>query len=364
MSYATYRRALTAHVQRLPLDRSLRHWPLGELLVRQKPVGVKTLINNFNRVNSGRGVRMFELTSLSARDQVKIFRELIEVFPTERLSGLIAAAGSTPLVITSPARSALNVTLPWPVATISRPLIILPGAASTLTVIEPSFVPNETTTGISAVTVLLAPDSVVHYYGDRRGSVAQLTDWRARLAPASQCHWATIGGGASYDLLSVTNTAVGAGSRGSITGLSLVTDGGRSVRRLTSEHRGPQTRGQITWRAAVGANTETTLLGWIKVAATARGTGSWLDQRALLTADSAIAHSIPNLAINTNDVAASHSASVGALEEAAIHYATTRGLTKEAAQSLLLRGWLVDAVQAVPSPLVRDLITSTLTSSL
>jgi Fe-S cluster assembly protein SufD len=66
--------------------------------------------------------------------------------------------------------------------------------------------------------------------------------------------------------------------------------------------------------------------------------------RNLLLSDEALADSKPTLQIHADDVKCSHAATIGQLQEDALFYLRSRGLSEETAQSLLIRAFVSDLV--------------------
>jgi Fe-S cluster assembly protein SufD len=64
--------------------------------------------------------------------------------------------------------------------------------------------------------------------------------------------------------------------------------------------------------------------------------------------DNAKAQSVPNLEILCDDVVCGHASSVGPLEEEHRYYLQSRGLSKERAERLLIRGFFQEAIDRLP----------------
>ena len=68
-----------------------------------------------------------------------------------------------------------------------------------------------------------------------------------------------------------------------------------------------------------------------------------MQHQALLLEDGAVVFAKPELEIYTDDVACSHGATVGALDEAELFYCVSRGISPELAQRMLALGFLKTA---------------------
>jgi len=80
--------------------------------------------------------------------------------------------------------------------------------------------------------------------------------------------------------------------------------------------------------------------GTIRVAPRARGTSAFQENRNLLLADGARAHTIPQLEIAEDDVRCSHGAAVGPLDAGQLFYLTARGIPPAEAERMLVLGFL------------------------
>ncbi|MGH3649814.1 MAG: SufD family Fe-S cluster assembly protein, partial [Acidimicrobiia bacterium] len=70
--------------------------------------------------------------------------------------------------------------------------------------------------------------------------------------------------------------------------------------------------------------------------------------RNLVLSENAKAHSVPNLEILCDDVVCGHASSVGPLEEGHLYYLQSRGLRKERAARLLIRGFFTEVIDRLP----------------
>ena len=94
--------------------------------------------------------------------------------------------------------------------------------------------------------------------------------------------------------------------------------------------------------------------GLIRVEKTSSGTGSYQECRNMLLSDKASADPIPVLEILTNDVArCGHGATAGAIEDSELFYVMSRGLPRDAAERLLVRGFFQRVIDKIPDPSVR-----------
>jgi Fe-S cluster assembly protein SufD len=94
--------------------------------------------------------------------------------------------------------------------------------------------------------------------------------------------------------------------------------------------------------------------GRIIVRPGAQKTDAQQTSRNLIIGDRAVIDTKPELEIYADDVKCSHGATVGDLDEAALFYLRTRGISEDEARRLLIEGFVRDAVERVEHPDLRD----------
>jgi Fe-S cluster assembly protein SufB/Fe-S cluster assembly protein SufD len=86
------------------------------------------------------------------------------------------------------------------------------------------------------------------------------------------------------------------------------------------------------------------------------GTDTYLTQNILILDRTAKVEAIPALEIKTNDVKASHSATVTKVSEEDLFYMTSRGIAREEARALYVSGFLKDLLGRIAHPQARRII--------
>jgi FeS assembly protein SufD len=105
-------------------------------------------------------------------------------------------------------------------------------------------------------------------------------------------------------------------------------------------HQGPHTRGRVLVKSVLKDNSKSLFKGMIKIEKEGKGTESYLAGHAILLDRGAKSDAIPGLEIKTNEVKATHSASVAQMDENQIYYLRTRGLNREGAKREIVAGFL------------------------
>ena len=93
--------------------------------------------------------------------------------------------------------------------------------------------------------------------------------------------------------------------------------------------------------------------GKVKVARDAQHTDGNQMSRALLLSRKCEADAKPELEIYADDVACSHGATVGEIEDSHLFYLTSRGISEETARQMLIAAFLEDSIEGVESDVLR-----------
>ncbi|MHA2276056.1 MAG: SufD family Fe-S cluster assembly protein, partial [Candidatus Kariarchaeaceae archaeon] len=104
------------------------------------------------------------------------------------------------------------------------------------------------------------------------------------------------------------------------------------------KHVGEDTIGQTHARAVMTDKSESILRGLITINESAINADSWLTSKGMTIGKAKIS-AIPSLAILQNDVKAAHAASVEPLNENTVFYLETRGIEKNTAREMLVKGY-------------------------
>ncbi|QAY73964.1 Fe-S cluster assembly protein SufD [Agromyces protaetiae] len=117
-------------------------------------------------------------------------------------------------------------------------------------------------------------------------------------------------------------------------------------------HDAPNTRSRVTYKGALqGEGARSVWIGDVLIGNAAVGTDSYEQNRNLVLTDGTRADSVPNLEIETGDIAgAGHASATGRFDDEQLFYLMARGITEDEARRLVVRGFLVEIVQQIGSP--------------
>jgi FeS assembly protein SufD len=105
-------------------------------------------------------------------------------------------------------------------------------------------------------------------------------------------------------------------------------------------HYGHNSRGRVLVKSVMKDMSKSLFKGMIKIGKEAKASESYLAGHAILLDKAAKSDAIPGLEIETNEVKATHSASVAQLDEAQVFYLMSRGLSREGAKREIVNGFL------------------------
>jgi len=139
-------------------------------------------------------------------------------------------------------------------------------------------------------------------------------------------------------------------------GLYFAGDGQHIEHRLLIDHSVPDCRSYVAYRGALqGAGAHTVWVGDVLIRAEATGTDTYEINRNLVLTDGARADSVPNLEIETGEVAgAGHASATGRFDDEQLFYLMSRGISDEEARKLVVRGFFAELLGKIPVEELRD----------
>lgn len=180
----------------------------------------------------------------------------------------------------------------------------------------------------------------------------------------------TFGGEVVRIVPRVTYTAPGGDAE--LLGLYFADSGQYIENRLTVDHSVPNCRSNVLYKGALQANStdrdqeaRTCWVGDVLIRSNAQGTDTYETNRNLVLSDNARADSIPNLEIETGEIAgAGHAATVGRFDDDEIFYLMARGIPEADARRMIIRGFFTEVINRVPVESVREELENRVTDEL
>jgi Fe-S cluster assembly protein SufD len=171
---------------------------------------------------------------------------------------------------------------------------------------------------------------------------------RATLGRDSTSRIGEIGLGGRLGRLDLGVSLVGDGSSSEVVGLYFGEGDQTLDYRMVIDHQGRSTNSDVFLKGAVEDEAQTVFTGLLRIEKDAARTSTFETNRNLVLSENAKAHSVPNLEILCNDVICGHASSVGPLEPEHLYYLMSRGLSRERAERLLIRGFFQEVIDRLP----------------
>jgi Fe-S cluster assembly protein SufD len=152
--------------------------------------------------------------------------------------------------------------------------------------------------------------------------------------------------------LNPTVTLAGTGADGELLGVYFADAGQHLESQVFLFHQADHTKGRVEYRGALqGEGAHTVWIGDVLIGPDAVGTDSYEQNRNLVLTEGTRADSVPNLEIETGDIAgAGHASATGRFDDEQLFYLQARGIPEEVARRLVVRGFLASIVQKIGVP--------------
>ncbi|GGQ51145.1 Fe-S cluster assembly protein SufD [Couchioplanes azureus] len=173
-----------------------------------------------------------------------------------------------------------------------------------------------------------------------------------------------LGGDLVRQFTSVEYT--GRGGDAELWGLYFADAGQHLEHRQLVDHSVPDCRSYVGYRGALqGASAHTVWVGDVLIRAAATGTETYEINRNLVLTDGARADSVPNLEIETGEVAgAGHASATGRFDDEQLFYLMARGIPEFEARKLVVRGFFAELVNKIPVEELRERLGDAIESRL
>ncbi|WP_237571355.1 Fe-S cluster assembly protein SufD [Mycolicibacterium lacusdiani] len=219
-------------------------------------------------------------------------------------------------------------------------------------------------------------DNVEIIVGDAAGlGVIWIADWADDMVHVSAHHAklgkdsvlghvnVTLGGDVVRTAASVRFTAPGGDAQ--MLGTYFADDGQHFESRLLIDHAQPNCKSDVLYKGALQGDPDskkpdahTVWIGDVLIRAEATGTDTYEANRNLVLTDGARADSVPNLEIETGEIAgAGHASATGRFDDEQLFYLRARGIPEEQARRLVVRGFFGEIIAKIAVPAVRERLT-------
>ena len=177
---------------------------------------------------------------------------------------------------------------------------------------------------------------------------------RARVDRDAELDWVAGGFGSKNGKTRIQNDLAGSGATSRVTG-AYFADGEQHLDYDTfQEHIAPNTTSDFAFKGALRDHATAVWRGMIKVEKDAQKTNAYQENRNLILSEQAHADSIPGLEIEANDVRCTHGATISPVNRDELFYAMARGLSRQEAERLIVRGFFQDVLDRIELEPVRE----------
>ena len=148
----------------------------------------------------------------------------------------------------------------------------------------------------------------------------------------------------------------GAGADVDLLGVYFADAGQHLEHQVFVNHDAANTRSRVSYRGALqGEGARTVWIGDVLITPNAPGTDSYEENRNLLLTEGTRADSVPNLEIETGDIAgAGHASASGRFDDEQLFYLQARGIHETEARRLVVRGFLSALIQRIGIPALQQ----------
>lgn len=180
-----------------------------------------------------------------------------------------------------------------------------------------------------------------------------LTD-RAEIGEGASAVVATLAAGGADTRLDGSFRLAGEGAYAEAAAALLARGRQRHDANVVVRHERPSGMSRQLWRSVADDRGTCSVAARVEVARGAQKTDGEQSLKGLLLARSAVINAKPELEIFADDVKCAHGCAVGELDEQALFYLESRGVTPDEAKALLTRAFVADALDRIGEAAVRD----------
>ncbi|NUK05152.1 Fe-S cluster assembly protein SufD [Streptomyces lunaelactis] len=197
-------------------------------------------------------------------------------------------------------------------------------------------------------------------------TVVSVQDWDDKAVHVSQ-HNALVGRDATFKSFVVTFGGdvvrlhprvqyAGPGGEAELFGLYFTDQGQHQEHRLLVDHNAPHCKSNAAYKGALqGQDAHAVWIGDVLIRVMAEGTDTYEMNRNLVLTDGARVDSVPNLEIETGEIAgAGHASATGRFDDEQLFYLQARGIPAGEARRLVVRGFFAELVQKIGLPDVEE----------
>ncbi len=235
-------------------------------------------------------------------------------------------------------------------------LVVLEENASATVQVEYASSPGEAHASyIGATELIVGAAGNLRYVSlqDWNRETFEFSHQRGLVGRDAQLDWVNGVMGSRLTKAFIEVDAVGTGANARVSGFFFADHDQFFDLDTQQNHNAPLTNTDLLFKGAARDNARTLWQGMIKSLPKMQKIDGYQVCRNLMLSDAARMDSIPGLEIEADDVACSHAATFGTLEEEPIYYLMSRGITRPQAQLMIIEGFFDELLQRIPFERVR-----------
>ncbi|MFC6152534.1 Fe-S cluster assembly protein SufD [Nocardioides yefusunii] len=207
-------------------------------------------------------------------------------------------------------------------------------------------------------------------------SVVSLQDWADDATHLTHTE-ALVGRDAAYKHTAVTfggdlvrmdaNVRYsGPGGSAEMLGLYFADAGQHIEHRLFADHNQPKTSSNVAYKGALqGEGAHAVWIGNVLIRKAAEGIETYEENRNLILTDGTLCDSVPNLEIETGEIAgAGHASATARFDDEQLFYLRSRGISEKEAQRLVVHGFFNDLIRKIDVPAIEEQLVKTVEAEL
>ncbi|WP_249666366.1 Fe-S cluster assembly protein SufD [Nocardioides faecalis] len=158
----------------------------------------------------------------------------------------------------------------------------------------------------------------------------------------------------------------GPGGEAELLGLYFADAGQHLEHRLFADHNAPKTKSNVIYKGALqGQKAHTVWIGNVLIRKVAEGIETYEENRNLILTDGTQCDSVPNLEIETGEIAgAGHASATARFDDEQLFYLRSRGVSEKEAQRLVVHGFFNDLIRKVGIPSIEVKLLETVEAEL
>jgi Fe-S cluster assembly protein SufD len=188
----------------------------------------------------------------------------------------------------------------------------------------------------------------------------QFGSHRATVGRDAEVDWVVLGLGGTRAKSRIESYLAGPGANVKVTGAYFLAGMEHADYDTTQEHAAPSTTSDLFFKGVLTDRARAVWRGVIRVDKGAQKTDAYQENRNLLLSRQAHADSIPGLEIEANDVRCTHGATIGQIDKLQLFYLMSRGLSREDAERIIVRGFFQPILDRIGSDEVRETLAAEL----